>query len=64
MYRTLNNQMDQDEEEEEEEDDNKRGIAYPVRITKQELTRHVSLLLTEREGVWHYSTICLHRSRI
>ena len=34
MYRTLNNQIDQEEveieeEEEEEKDDNKRGIAYP-----------------------------------
>ena len=56
MYRTLNNQMDQ-EEEEEEKDDNKRGIAYPVRVTKQELTLHVNLLLTERDGVWHCSTI-------
>ena len=43
---TLNNQMDQEEEEEKEEnDDNKRGIAYPVRVTKQELSRNVNLLL-------------------
>ena len=48
--------MDQ-EEEEEEKDNNKCGIAYPVRVTKQEFSLHVNLLLAERDGVWHYSTI-------
>ena len=64
MYRTLNNQMDQEmeiEEEEEDdvddEDDTKRGVVYPVRVTKQELSRHLNLLLTERDGVWHYTAI-------
>ena len=32
-------------------------MIYPVRVTKQELERHVNLLLTEQDGVWHYSTI-------
>ena len=48
---------EEEEEEEEEKDDNKPGIADPVRVTKQELSRHVNLLPTEREGVWHYSSI-------
>ena len=33
----------EEEEEEEEKDDNKRGIDYPVLITKKELSRHVNL---------------------
>ena len=65
MYRVLNNKMDQEmeiEEEEqqqseEEDDDTKCGVVYPVRVTKQDLSRHVNLLLTERDGIWHYSTI-------
>ena len=67
MYRTLYNQMeiiqeqsdqmeiDKDDQEqsdeEEEKDETKRGMVYPVIITKQELTRHVNLLLAELEDV-------------
>ena len=53
--------IDQDDQEpsceEEGKDETKRGMVYPVIITKQELCRHVNLLITERGGVWHYSTI-------
>ena len=38
-------------------DDTIRGVVYPLRITKSELARHVNILLTEKDGVWHYSTI-------
>ena len=63
MYHRLDNQMDieereeEEEEEEEEKDDKKRGFIYPLRVTSQELSRHVNLLLTEQDGSWHYSTI-------
>ena len=48
---------EEEEEEEEEKDDKKRGFIYPLRVTSQELSRHVNLLLTEQDGSWHYSTI-------
>ena len=37
--------------------DKKRGFIYPLRVAKRELTRHVNLLLTEKNEVSHYSTI-------
>ena len=37
---------------------NKEGIFYPLKVTKHEVKgRHVNLLLTEQDGVKHYSTI-------
>ena len=36
---------------------NDRHMIYPLRVTDKELHRHVNLLLTELDGVWHYSTI-------
>ena len=48
---------EEEEEEDDDDDDSKRGMVYPVRITKTELARHVNLLLTEKENVCHYSTI-------
>ena len=61
MYHRLDNQMETEEREEEEEveapNDKRRGFIYPLRVTNQELTRHVNLLLTEQDGSWHYSTI-------
>ena len=46
-----------DREEIEASNDKKRGFIYPLRITNQELARHVNLLLTEEDGSCHYSTI-------
>ena len=48
---------EEEEEEDDDDDDSKRGIVYPIRITKTELARHETLLLTEKENVCHYSTI-------
>ena len=69
-FASLDDDNDEEEEEDneneddidggEEEDDNndsERGMVYPVRIIKTELTRYVNLLLTEKENVCHYSTI-------
>ena len=39
------------------ESDNMRGYIYPVRIAPRIGARHVNLLLTEKDGVSHYSTI-------
>ena len=39
-----------DDVEGDDNDDSKRGIAYPVRITKTELARHLNLLLTQKEN--------------
>ena len=50
-------ESDDDREEIEAPNDKKRGFIYPLRITNQELARHVNLLLTEEDGSWHYSTI-------
>ena len=66
MYHRLDNQVEEETEVSEEEeveverqvkDDNKRGIVYPLRVTKKEGARHVNLLLTEKDGNWHYSLI-------
>ena len=43
--------------EEENTDDSQRGIVYSIRVTKKEHSRHVNLLLTEKYGTFHYSTI-------
>ena len=48
---------DESEEDEESKDETKRGTVYPLRITKKEQTRHVNLLVTEKDNNWHYSTI-------
>ena len=45
------------EPQETECTDNKRGFIYPLRVAKGELARHVNLLLTEKDGIPHYSTI-------
>lgn len=50
-------ESDDDREEIEAPNDKKRGFIYPLRITNQELARHVNLLLTEEDGSYHYSTI-------
>ena len=34
------------------------GIIYPLKVCKKEIVdRHVNLLVTEKDGVFHYSTI-------
>ena len=48
---------DEEESEQPKTNDKSRGIVFPLRVTNEELTRHVNLLLTEREGTLHYSTI-------
>ena len=60
MYRQFdNNRPEQviEETPEKDIDDKKRGFIYPLKVAKQELSRHVNLLLTEQDGSWHYSTI-------
>ena len=62
MYRQLDNERplridDEIERPESNIDDKKRGFIYPLRVTKEELGRHVNLFVTEENGTWHYSTI-------
>ena len=65
MYHTLDRQIDNNENEESDDDReesgdeevSKRGMVYPLRVTKKEGVRHVNLLLTEKDGNWHYSSI-------
>ena len=71
MYHALDNQMEVDnetiedittddesvDEDENEVDKAKRGMVYPLRVTKEEKSRHVNLLLTEKDTNWHYSAI-------
>ena len=38
------------------------GVVYPIRVSKCEMDRHVNLLLTESNGVHHYSTTLDRRS--
>ena len=45
------------EEEKEDDGDSKRGIVYPVRTRKIGIARHVNLLFTEKEIVYHYTTV-------
>ena len=38
-------------------DDSMRGFIYPIRISPEVGPRHINLLLTEKDGVSHYSSI-------
>ena len=49
--------FDDDVVEEEESEETTRGVVYPIRVTKHEMLRHINLLLTEQDGIRHYSAI-------
>ena len=56
----LDNMLKENGYDEESND----GVIYPLKVCKKEITnRHVNLLLTEKDGVLHYSTI-IHFSRL
>ena len=60
-YHVVNQQLQQEETNHEEEvsceDQEDEGIVYPLKVTKHECERHINLLLTEEDGVHHYSVI-------
>ena len=35
----------------------KKGAIFPIKVTKEELPRHINILLTEEDGNCHYSSI-------
>ena len=40
-----------------EKESKRDGVIFPIKVTKEEKPRHVNLLLTEKDGIHHYSTI-------
>ena len=46
-----------EKQEDANENDSKRGMVYPVGITKAELARHINLLFTKKDSVCHYSIV-------
>ena len=57
VERISTDEEDCDDEIMEEDDTNEERYIYPIRVTKKEKPNHVNLLLTEKNGVWHYSAI-------
>ena len=46
-----------DDDNESESGLRKRGYIHPLRIASDTRIRHVNLLMTEKDGSFHYSTI-------
>ena len=62
FYHTIDQQQQQQQPEDGEKmecrhDGDDSGIVYPLRVSKHEMNRHVNLLLTESNGIQHYSSI-------